>query len=131
MRTISCRVKIDLTADICRNLNQYRYSNSKIKQRLLSIIYSLIKDKYRHFVIDIDNPADYWFAELVYVVALAEKSLNIHYSIGLRSEENETIYDWMYEEPLCKAILFSAYRVYYRKEEWYERKYELKTYALQ
>ncbi len=90
MRTISCRVKIDLTVEICRNLKQYRYSNSKIKQRLLSIIYSLIKDKYRHFVIDIDNPADYWFAELVYVVAVAEKSLNIHYSIGLLSEENET-----------------------------------------
>lgn len=130
MRTISCRVKIDLTADICRNLDQHRFCDSKTKQWLLNIIYSLIEEGYRHFVINIDSPADYWMSELIYVVAAANKSSNIRYSIGLHSEEDETIYDWMYDEPFCNAILLSAYRIYYRKEEWYERKYELRTFIL-
>lgn len=82
MRAISCRVKIELTNNIQRNLTQHRRSDSVVKKQLLNIIYSLLREGYRHFIIDIDSPADYWFAELIYAVAIANKGSGIRYSIA-------------------------------------------------
>lgn len=130
MSTTSCRVIIEWDVDICRNLSQHRNSYSTTKKRLISIISSLLREGYHHFIVDIDFPADYWLVELIYATSLAKKNENILYTIGLWSEEDMPVYDWLEYETLSNTILLSAYRIYYRKEGWHERNYELKIYKV-
>ena len=130
MQAKSCRIRIELAKMDQQNLKQHRFSNCALKRRFIGIIYELLRKGYKHLVIDINCPTDYWLAELIYSISIVEKSMGVRYSIGLQSEENTSIYDWMFDEPLCERILLSAYQVYYRKKEWYVRKYRTIIYQL-
>ncbi len=125
MRNSACIIKIGLYPSTIRRLDYHRRNRSGIKHRILRFIFDLIDSGYRHFIVYIDDQADYWIAEMLYFISLNEHSRPITYSLYLRSESSGHPICWIEDEFIFRDVMNHASKIRFQIDNLYDYPYHV------
>lgn len=127
---MACRILVKFNASDIQRLSQHRRYNSYIKKRIVSFIQLLLDEGFHHFIIFINQPIDYWIAELLYFMMLGNTKCFI-YSLVFFSYDKGISYDWLDYEWHAADVIESAQKIIWRHSASYGRKYIIRFLDLQ
>lgn len=127
MRRKACRIQVDFDSQVQCNLNYFRTSKNSIKAEVLAFLDRLIYDGYRHFIIYIETPTDFWVAELLYFLMPYWKDIGVVYSLGFWNDDAGLDYAWLDQSRFFHyEVINSAYRIIWRQGDWLDMQFTLK-----
>lgn len=98
-------------------LAHYIKSDNKIKQKVLHALSELHAKGYHHIILDIIKPADFWVAELLFKLLLANPEWKMKYTLRIISGFCEDWSDWSEDLPLdYEMVIRGAYKTRYVPE---------------
>lgn len=76
-----CMVRVILKSNEADNLSYHKRNLTKTKRYVLCFLQKLYQFGYRHFVIYINDPIDFWLAEMLYFMHYCKKYADVVYSL--------------------------------------------------
>lgn len=124
MRRKACIIRVEFHPRIAGDLERLFKSDSAEKQAIVRFFQTLLKRRYRHLILHMEEPSDCWIAQMLYSFSIACDNAFV-YSIGIWKYD-ATPCNWIEEQPIdWETVTNHAHRVFWRSEDWYDGRYRV------
>ena len=108
-----CMVRVILKSNEADNLCHHKRNLTKTKRYVLCFLQELYQFGYRHFVIYINDPTDFWLAEMLYFMHYCKKYADVVYSLYFLTEDADSsdFFKWLDDEYFLNDVSLSLIHI--------------------